>query len=60
MEIRREAVGSYSSIVSISRTAYKLSHKLSELVTRFFLGRASEESLSMVVFENGTAKEIMA
>lgn len=40
-----------SSIRSISGIVYKASHKLSEFVARLLGTR--EESLSMVVFENG-------
>lgn len=47
-----------SSIRNISGVIYKgKGHKYSEFVVRF-LGRAREESLCMVVFENGVVKEI--
>ena len=53
---RREA-GEDSSTRTFIRGVYKASHKYSEFVVRF-LGRAREESLCMVVFENGVVKEI--
>jgi len=54
---RREAAGS-SSIIRFVERVYKVSHKLSEFVARFYGTR--EESLSIVVFDNGVVKEIVA